>query len=174
MDDLVPEEFDDLIELVAVAGVAADTVSVVVFFIIKGDVRNGVGIVFELAVKTPADAFVELAMVEAHEVALDVEFDDEGGTSVILRCATDMGGKALLAEESAFADAAGVRVDDEAAVPPVGADVIEEMVNDAVAEWGGNDFADDWIADDEGNAAAGFITALDDAVAEENEIFHVV
>lgn len=170
----MPEEFDDLVELVAVAGVAADTVSMVILFIIERDVGNGVRIISELAVKSPADAFVELAVVEAHEISLDVELDDEGGASVIFRGAADVSGETLLVEEGAFADTTGVRVDDEPAVPPIGADVIKEVMNDAVAEWGGNDFADDWIADDEGDATAGFITALDDAVAEKNEVFHVV
>ncbi len=50
----------------------------VILFIIERDVGNGVRIISELAVKSPADAFVELAVVEAHEISLDVELDDEG------------------------------------------------------------------------------------------------
>ena len=101
-------------------------------------------------------------------------FDDEGGGECDFSWRGGCEWETLLVEEGAFADTTGVRVDDEPAVPPIGADVIKEVMNDAVAEWGGNDFADDWIADDEGDATAGFITALDDAVAEKNEVFHVV
>lgn len=168
VDDLVPEELDGLVKLVAVAGVTADAVFVIIIFVVERDVGCGVGVIFELTVETPADTLVKFAVVEAHEVALDVEFDDEGGAGVILGCAANVGGEALLAEESAFADAAGIGIDDEAAIPPAGADVIEKVVNDAVAERGGDDFADDGITDDESDAAAGFVAALDDAVAEEN------
>ena len=168
VDDLMPEEFDDLIKLVAVAGVTADAVFMKILFVVEWDVRNGVGVVFELAVETPADAFVELAVVETHKIALDVELDDESGAGVIFRGATDVGGEALLAEESAFADATGVGVDEKTTVPPVGADVIEEVMDDAVAERGGDDFADDGIVDNEGDATAGFVATLNDAVAEEN------
>lgn len=168
MDDLVPEKLDDLVELVAVAGVATDAILMVIFFVVERDVRNSVGVVFELAVETPTDAFVEFAVVEAHEVALDVEFDDESRAGVIFRGATDVGGEALLAEEGAFTDAAGVGVDEKAAVPPVSADIIKKVMDDAVAERGGDDFADDGIVDDKSDAAAGFVAALDDAIAKEN------
>lgn len=174
MDDLVPEKLDGLVELVAVTSVATDAVFVVVFFIVERDVGICVGVVFELTVEAPTNALVEFIMVEAHEIALDVEFDNEGGTGVVFGGAANVGGEALLAEEGAFADAAGVGVDDEATIPPIGADVIEEVVDDAVAEGRGDDLANDRIADDEGDAAAGRVAALDDAVAEINEIFHVV
>ena len=166
VDDLIPEELDGLVELVAVASVAADAVFVIVSFVIERDVRSGVGVIFELAVETPADAFVEFAVVEAHEVALNIEFDDESGAGVILGGAADMSGEALLAEEGAFADTTGIGVDNEAAVPPAGTNVIKEMMNDAIAEGGGDDFADDGIADDEGDTAAGLVTALDNTIAK--------
>lgn len=166
VDDLIPEELDGLVELVAVASVAADAVFVIVFFVVERDVRSGVGIIFELAVKTPTNTFVKFAVVETHEVALNIEFDDESGTGVILGGTADMSGEALLAEEGAFADAARIGVDNEAAVPPAGANVIKEMMYDAIAEGGGDDFADDGVADDEGDTAAGFVTALDNTVAK--------
>ena len=59
-------------------------------------------------------------------------------------------------------------------VPPVGADVEEEMMDDAVAEGGGDDFAGDGVLNDEGDAAAGMIITAEDAVAEVNEVFHIV
>ena len=166
VDDLFPEELDSLVELVAVASVAADAVFVIVFFVVERDVRSGVGVIFELAVETPTNTFIKFAVVETHEVALNIEFDDEGGAGVILGGAADVSGEALLAEEGAFADAAGIGVDNEAAVPPAGTNVIKEMVNDAIAERGGDDFTDDRVADDEGNAATGFVTALDNAIAK--------
>lgn len=174
MDDLVPEKFDDLIELVAVASMTADAVLVIVFFVIKRNMRSSVGVIFELAVETPTNTFVKFVMVEAHKIALDIEFDDEGGASVIFGGAADVGGEALLAEESAFADATRIGVDEEAAVPPVGTNIIEEVMDDAIAERGSDDFADDGVVDNEGDAAARFVAALDDTVAEENQVFHIV
>ena len=113
-------------------------------------------------------------MVQAHKVALDVKFGDEGGAGVVRGGLTEVAGEALLAVEGAFALAAGVGIGDEAAVPPVGADVEEEMMDDAVAEGGGDDFAGDGVLDDEGDAAAGMIITAEDAVAEVNEVFHIV
>lgn len=174
VDDLMPEKFDDLVELVAVASVTTNAVLVIIFFVVERDMGNGVGVVFKLAVEAPANTLVEFAVVEAHEVALDVELDDESGAGVIFCGATDVGGEALLAEKGAFADTTGVGIDDEAAIPPVGANIIKEVMNDAVAERGGDDFADDGIVDDESDAAARFVATLDDAVAKKNEVFHVV
>lgn len=168
VDDLVPEKLNDLVELIAVAGVAADAVFMIVFFIVERNMRNGIGVIFELALETPANALVEFVMIEAHKIALDVEFDDEGRASVIFSGTADVSGETLLAEEGALADAAGVGVDEKAAVPPVGADVVKEVVDDAVTKRGGDDFADDGIVDDEGDATAGFVAALDDTVAKEN------
>lgn len=120
----MPEKLNDLIELVAVAGVAADAVLVIIFFVVERNMRSGVRVIFELAVETPADTLVEFAVVEAHEVALDVEFDDEGGLGVIFGGTADVGGKTLLAEEGAFTDAARVGVDEKTAIPPAGANII--------------------------------------------------
>lgn len=174
VNDLVPEKFDDLIELVAVASMTADAVLVIIFFVIKRNMGSSVGVIFELAVETPTNTFVKFVMVETHKITLDVEFDDEGGASVIFGGTADVGGEALLAEESAFADTARIGVDEEAAVPPVGANVVEKVMDDAIAERGGDDFADDGIVDDEGDAATGFVAALNNAVAEENQVFHIV
>lgn len=166
VDDLFPEELDGLVELVAVASVAADAVFMIVFFVVEWDVRSSVGVVFELAVETPTNTFVKFAVVETHEVALNIELDDESGAGAIFGGAADVSGEALLAEEGAFADAARIGVDNEAAVPPAGTNVIKEMVNDAIAEGGGDDFADDGVANDEGDTAAGFVAALDNTIAK--------
>ena len=97
---------------------------------------------------------------------MDVKLDSEGGCVVIVGDLANVVKESFLAEEGAFADAAGIGVDNEAAVPPAGTNVIKEMVNDAIAERGGDDFTDDRVADDEGNAATGFVTALDNAIAK--------
>lgn len=82
--------------------------------------------------------------------------------------------KTLLAEEDALILATGIRVDDKAAVPPVGTDVVEEVVDDAVAKGRGDNLADNWIMDDESDAAARNVATADDAVAELSNIFHFV
>ncbi len=113
-------------------------------------------------------------MVEAHEIALDVEFDDKSAFAVVVGGLANMKSEALLAIERAFALAARIGVGLEAAVPPLGADVVEEVVDDAIAEGRGDNLADDGVANDEGDPAAGFVVALDDAVAQGNNVFHVV
>ncbi len=47
-------------------------------------------------------------------------------------------------------------------------------MDDAIAERGGDDFADNRVVNDEGDAAAGFVTAAKNAVAELGDIFHFV
>ena len=81
-------------------------------------------------------------------------------------------GEAFLAVERAFAFAAGVRVRDKTTVPPIGADIIEKMMHDAVAKGCGNDFANHWVAYDESHTAAGFVIAAHNAVAQVDSIFH--
>lgn len=174
VDDLVPEKFDDLVELVAVASMAADAVLVIVFFVIKRNMGSSVGVIFELAVEAPTNAFIKFVMVEAHKIALNIEFDDESRAGMIFGGTADVGGEALLAEESTFADATRIGVDEKAAVPPVGTNIVKKVMDDAIAERGGDDFADDGVVDNESDAATGFVAALDDAVAEENQVFHIV
>ena len=69
-----------------------------------------------------------------------------------------MGEEAALSEEGTLRFAAGVGIIDEVSVPPISADIIDKMMDDAITERGGDDFADDGIADDEGDAAAGAIS----------------
>lgn len=166
----MPEKLNGLIKFVAVAGMAVDMVA--------GEVAGGdlLGryVTLELAVETPVNPFDELAVAEVDEVTFDIEDDGEGGLSVIESGLADVLGEALLAEEDAFAEAAGVGVSDEAAVPPVGADIEEEVVNDAITEGRSDDLADDWIVDDESDAAARAVMAADDTIAQGDDIFHVV
>lgn len=173
MDDLIPEEFYGVIKLFAVAGMAMDGILVKIIVVVGGDVRDRASLVVELAFEAPENAPEKEFVVETHEVALDVEFDGESGFGIILGGAADVRGEALLAVEGAFVLAAGVGVGNKAAIPPIGADVEEEVVDDAVTKGGGDDFAGDGIVDNEGYAARGLIAATNDAVAEEDEIFHI-
>ena len=75
-----------------------------------------------------------------------------------------MFGEAFLTIEGTFVLAAGVRIRDEAAIPPTGARVEEEMVNDAIAKWGSDDFTNDRIGDDEGDTATRFVVATNEAI----------
>lgn len=93
----VPEIFESIIETLAVIGVAAD----IVLFV-------GAGAVIELLVQSPENAFVELFMIQAHEIPLDVKLDGVGGDGVILCNLTEVMGEAFLAIERAFALATGI------------------------------------------------------------------
>lgn len=104
-------------------------------------------------------------MAEADEIALDIKGDREGGLSVILGDATDMAGETLLTVEDALFLATGVRIRAETLVPPFGANIIEEMMDDAVAERCGDNLAGDGVVYDESDAAARSIIAAQDAVA---------
>ncbi len=173
MDDLIPEEFYGVIKLFAVAGMAMDGIEMKVFIVSGGDVGSGMRLVAELTFETPENAPEKEFVVKAHEVALDVEFDSKGGFGIIIGDAADVGGEALLAVESAFVFATGIGVGDKTAIPPIGADVEEEVMDDAVTKGGGDDFAGDGVVNDEGDAARRFIAATNNTVAEEDEIFHV-
>lgn len=173
MDDLIPEEFYGVVKFFAVAGMAMDGIEMKIVIVPGGDVGRGMRLVAELAFETPENAPEKEFVVEAHEVTLDVEFDGKGGFGIIIGGAADVGGEALLAVEGAFILAAGIGVGDKAAIPPIGADIEEEVVDDAVAKGGGDDFAGDGVVDDEGDAARRFITAANNTVAEEDEIFHI-
>ncbi len=81
-------------------------------------------------------------------------------------------GEAFLTIECAFALTARVRIGDKTTVPPIGADIIEKMMHDAVAKGCGNDFANHWVAYDESHTAAGFVIAAHNAVAQVDSIFH--
>lgn len=80
----------------------------------------------------------------------------------------------LLAEEDAFVLATRIRIDDETAVPPVGAEIIEKMMDYAVAKRRSDDLANDRIVDDKSDTAAGLIMMMNHAFAEGDDVFHVV
>ena len=66
--------------------------------------------------------------------------------------------EAFRAVKGAFVVATTIGVVDQAVVPPFGGDVIEEVVDDAIAERGGEDFPDDWFGNQESDAATGFVS----------------
>ena len=105
---------------------------------------------------------------------MDVEGDGESGLLVVFGDFGDVVGKALLAVEDTFFFATGVRIDAKTAVPPFGTHVKEKMMNNAVTKWGGDNLASNWVMDDKSNATVGLIATTKDAVAQENNIFHIV
>lgn len=161
VDDFVPDIFKKVVEFMFIGGMTADIIIGVGEFAVE-----------KLLFKTPEDASVEEIMVKAHEITLDVEFDGEGLASVVFGDLADVMGEALLAVECAFADATRIRIGAKAAVPPAGANIEEEMMNHAVAEGRSDNFTDDGVMDDKGDATAGFIVMTNEAVAEINDIFH--
>ncbi len=81
-----------------------------------------------------------------------------------------MMGEAVDTVFCAFAFAAGVGVNDETAVPPIVNAIINPVMDDAVTKGGGENFADDWVVDDVGGAAGRAIGAVEEGVAEIDEI----
>ncbi len=170
VNDLMPDEFSEVVEAFAVERVTEDAI---LLEIVRRELVER-GIEAKLTIETPSDAFVELLVIEADEVALNVERDGESRLSEILSGAANVLLEALLTKKYAFVLATGIRIDDEAAIPPVGAEIIEEMVNHAVAKWCSDDLTDDGIVDDESDAAAGLIMMMNHALAEGDDVFHVV
>lgn len=80
----------------------------------------------------------------------------------------------LLSEEDTLILAARIGIYDETAVPPVGAEIVEEVMDNAIAEGCCDDLANDGIVDDEGNAATGAIMMMNHALTERDDILHVV
>lgn len=105
---------------------------------------------------------------------MDVEGDGESGLLVVFGDFGDVVGKALLAVEDTFFFATGVRIDAKTAIPPFGTHIKEEMMNDTVTKWGSDNLASNWVMDDKSNATVGLIATTKDAVAQENNIFHIV
>lgn len=161
IDNFVPEIFKDVIKPGLVGRVTTDAIFDV-----------GTGAMIELLFETPENAAVEFIMVQTHEISLNVEFDGESGLGVILRGLADVASKALLAVERTLAFATGVGIGNEAAIPPFGAAIIEKMMDDTVTEGCSDDFTDDGVVDDEGDAAARFIKTTYDTIAEINGVFH--
>ncbi len=105
---------------------------------------------------------------------MDVEFDRESLASIVFGDLANVVSEAFLAVKCTLADAAGIRISTKTAVPPLCADIEEEMMNYAVAKGSGDNFADDRVVNDEGDAAAGLVVMTDEAVAEIDNIFHSV
>lgn len=82
--------------------------------------------------------------------------------------------EAFDAEEDAFIYATRVGVVNEVVVPPFVDGVEEEMVDDAVAEGGGENLADDWLVDDVGGATRGLVGSVEEILFEGGEILKSV
>ena len=163
VDDLVPNVFKKIVEFMFVGRMAADVIFGVGEFTVE-----------ELAFEPPEDAFVEEIVIQAHKIALDVEFDGKSLAGVVFGDLANVVGEAFLAVKCTFADAAGIGIGTKTAVPPLCADIEEEMMNYAVAKGSGDNFTDDRVVNDEGDAAAGLVVMTDEAVAEINDVFHGV
>lgn len=163
IDNFLPDIAEQTIKGLTILGEAANVVLEV------GAIRME-----KLLLKAPKHAAIEEIVLQAHEITLNVEFSNHGGAGIILGHLAEMVGKPLLAIKCAFAFATGVGVRNKPPVPPVGADIKEEMMDDAVAKRSGHDLANDRIMDDEGDAAAGVITVAQHTFAEIENVFHVV
>lgn len=133
-----------------------------------------IDIALKLAVETPDDTLIKFAMAKANEIALNIHRNGESGLGVVLGGLADVGGEALLTIEDTFALATGIRIRAESVVPPFGGEIIEEVMDDAITERGGDDFAGDGIVNDEGNAAARDIDATNDTVTKKADVFHII
>lgn len=170
IDDLMPEKFDGLIQLFAIVGMAANIILEAV------DIGKGkwVLVALKLAIKPPDDAFEKFVMIKTNEIALDIESNRKGGLSVVFCNLTDVMSEAFLTKKYTFAFATRIRIFTKAAIPPVGADVVKKMVNDAITKWSGDDFTGNWFVDDESYTSAGLITATNNTVSEKKDVFHVI
>lgn len=163
VDDFMPNVFKKVVKFMFVGGMAADVVFGVREFTVE-----------ELAFEPPEDAFVEEIVIQAHKIALDVEFDGKSLAGVVFGDLANVVSETFLAVKCTFADAAGIGIGTKTAVPPFRADIEEKMMDHTVAKGSGDDFADDGVVNDEGDAAAGFVVMTDEAVAEINDVFHGV
>ncbi len=80
--------------------------------------------------------------------------------------------EALLTIEGTFALAARVGVGDETSIPPIGANIIEKMMNDAVTKRCGDNFTDDGVVNDKSDAATGLIKMTQNTITQVDDIFH--
>ncbi len=118
----------------------------------------------KLLFEPPENALIKFFVVQAHEIALDIEFDGIGGECVILGDLADVAGETFLTVEGAFILAARIRVGNETAVPPIGTNIEKKMMNDTVAKGRGDDFADDGIFDNESDTTAGMIMTTNETI----------
>ncbi len=111
-------------------------------------------------------------MIQTHKIPLDVKFDSVGRYGVILGNLAEMVGEPFLAIECTFALAARVRVGNETTVPPVGADIIEEVVHHAITKGCGYDFADHGVTNNKSHATTRFVIATHNTIAQSNGVLH--
>ena len=126
----------------------------------------------ELLFEAPKYAVVKKVVVETHEIALNIELDREGLAGIVFGGLANMMSETFLSVERSFADTTRIRVGAKMSIPPISADIIEKMVDDAITERGGNDFSGDGVMDDEGDAATGFIIMTNEAITKVDDVFH--
>lgn len=170
VNDLVPDELSEIVEALAVERM---TENAILLEIVRWELVER-SIEAKLTIETPSDAFIELFVIETDEIALNIERDGEGRLSEILSDAANVLLETLLAEKYTLVLATGIRIDDEAAVPPVGAEIVEKMMDYTVAKRRSDDLTNDRIVDDESDAAAGLIMMMNHTLAEGDDVLHVV
>ncbi len=124
-----------------------------------------------MTVEPPENASEEASAGEAGEITFEVEFDDESVVLAVLGGGEEVVLEAVEGEESTFAFAARVRIGDEVVVPPAVRFLVEVVMDDAVAEGGGEDFSNDGVFNDESGAAARRVVASEEVVLEGKEVF---
>lgn len=168
-------------ELFPTLGIAADDDAfggVVENDLLPEEEDGAVERIFEVVMKLLAETFLDEtkkpAAVEAHEIALKVQFSNESFSSVIVGGAAKVLFEGLDAAEGALIVATAKRSVDKAAVPPFVGNIVEEMMDDTVAEGGGEDFAANGTANKKSDAATRLVGAIYDGIAEIHEIFGIV
>ncbi len=86
----------------------------------------------------------------------------------------DMTQNTLFGIQCAFTFATRIRVRNKTAVPPISANIVEKMMNDAIAKRCSDDFTNNWIAHDEGDAASGAIMTSGGGMTEVNNVSHSI
>ena len=112
--------------------------------------------------------------VDAHEEALDVELQNVGIAGVVVRTAPDEPVDPLYSQVASLADPARVAIEDELVLEEVVDLVDDEVMNDAVAELGGEDLAFHRLVDDESERGAGCVGPCIDLFAQAQEVLLVV
>lgn len=161
-DDLVPGVFQKIIKCGFVGKRTTNPI-----------LEIGASTVVELLFEPPENTLIEFFVVEAHEIALDVKFDGVGGSSVVVGDLADVACETFLAVEGAFVFAAGIGIRNETTVPPIGTNIEKKMMDDTIAKGRGDDFADDRIFDDEGDATTGMIITTNETIAKRDNVFHI-
>ncbi len=58
-------------------------------------------------------------------------------------------------------------------IPPVTTKIEEKVMDNTIAKGGGDNFADNWIMDNKGDATAGVVSAVEDVTTENMKILDI-